>query len=99
MAWRSWRACSSTRISFAAFTFDVTSHLLNHGSLYGNGRATHSLTLYRAGSGALVFGAFSAFWATLVFLLEQPPHGDCTRNHAFLPRFGTVLKRRGQNFC
>src|SRR5207245_1483658 len=33
------------------------------GSTYGNGTATHNLTLYRAASGALVFGAGTMNWA------------------------------------
>ena len=37
--------------------------LLNHGTAYGAGRATHSLNLYRAASGALVFGAGTVQWA------------------------------------
>ncbi len=39
-------------------TLDVTPlFLLDYGNTYGTGIATHSLTLYRAASGALVFGA------------------------------------------
>ncbi|MCO5987761.1 DUF4082 domain-containing protein [Actinoallomurus spadix] len=37
--------------------------LLNYGSQYGAGTATHSLVLYRAPSGALVFGAGTTQWA------------------------------------
>jgi len=37
-------------------------YLLNFGSLYGNGVGTHSLTLYRHASGALVFGAGTVQW-------------------------------------
>ena len=37
-------------------------YLLDHGSTYGGGTATHSLTLYRHGSGALVFGAGTVQW-------------------------------------
>jgi hypothetical protein len=39
-------------------TIDVSPlYLQDYGSTYGSGTATHSLTLYRAPSGALVFGA------------------------------------------
>ena len=37
--------------------------LLDYGSTYGSGTATHSLTLYRASSGALVFGAGTTQWS------------------------------------
>ncbi len=36
--------------------------LLNYGSIFGAGTATHSATLYRHSSGALVFGAGSVQW-------------------------------------
>ncbi|MDT3680315.1 MAG: DUF4082 domain-containing protein [Burkholderiaceae bacterium] len=38
------------------------SYLQDFGSTYGSGSATHSLTLYRASSGALVFGAGTTQW-------------------------------------
>src|SRR5438093_11803743 len=38
-------------------------YLLDYGSSYGSGTATHSLTLYRAASGALVFGAGTMHWS------------------------------------
>jgi hypothetical protein len=37
--------------------------LEDYGSTYGTGNATHSLTLYRAPSGALVFGAGTTQWS------------------------------------
>src|SRR5664280_10618 len=37
--------------------------LQDYGSTYGTGNATHSLTLYRAQSGALVFGAGTTQWS------------------------------------
>jgi hypothetical protein len=37
--------------------------LLDYGSSYGNGTATHSLTMYKAPSGALVFGAGTVQWS------------------------------------
>ena len=45
-------------IRMSSTTLDVTpKYLLNYGSVYGAGTATHHLTLYRHSSGALVFGA------------------------------------------
>ena len=38
-------------------------YLLDYGTQYGNGTATHNLTMYRAASGALVFGAGTVQWA------------------------------------
>ncbi len=37
--------------------------LLDYGSTYGSGSATHNLTLYRHASGALVFGAGTVQWS------------------------------------
>ncbi len=42
---------------------ELNGALLDYGSTYGNGTATHSLTLYRAPSGALVFGAGTIQWS------------------------------------
>nr|WP_238345086.1 DUF4082 domain-containing protein [Actinopolymorpha cephalotaxi] len=45
---------------------DATSKYMissSYGASYGSGTATHSLTLYRAGSGALVFGSGTVQWA------------------------------------
>jgi hypothetical protein len=47
----------------SATTLTVGELLLDYGSTYGPGTATHSLTLYRASSGALVFGAGTVQWA------------------------------------
>ncbi|WP_326829770.1 DUF4082 domain-containing protein [Streptosporangium sp. NBC_01810] len=38
-------------------------YLVDYGSTYGVGSATHHLTLYRSASGALVFGAGTTQWA------------------------------------
>jgi hypothetical protein len=43
-------------------TAAVGSMLLDYGSSYGSGSVTHSLTLYRHSSGALVFGAGTVQW-------------------------------------
>jgi hypothetical protein len=50
-------------IGMSSTTVSLTSQrLLDYGSTYGAGSATHRLTLYRAASGALVFGAGTVQW-------------------------------------
>ncbi len=44
-------------------TVAVPQRILDHGSSYGPGIATHNLSLHRAPSGALVFGAGTVQWA------------------------------------
>ena len=44
-------------------TVNVGSYLQDYGSTYGPGTATHSLTLYRHGSGAMVFSAATTRWS------------------------------------
>ncbi len=43
-------------------TVNVPQRILDQGSTYGPGTATHSLTLYKHASGALVFGAGTVQW-------------------------------------
>ena len=43
-------------------TLPVNTYLLDYGNTTGAGVSTHSLTLYRAPSGALVFGAGTVYW-------------------------------------
>src|SRR5882724_4602790 len=50
-------------IRLSSTTVDVSSYLLDYGSTYGSGTATHRLTLYRHSSGALVFGAGATNWS------------------------------------
>ena len=51
-------------IDLSRTTLDVSpDYLLDYGSSFGNGIATHSLTLYRAASRALVFGAGTVQWS------------------------------------
>jgi Domain of unknown function (DUF4082)/Bacterial Ig-like domain/Bacterial Ig domain len=47
----------------SATTMEVPQKLLDYGSNYAPGTATHHLTLYRAPSGALVFGAGTVQWS------------------------------------
>jgi phosphodiesterase/alkaline phosphatase D-like protein len=51
-------------IDLSSATYTVNGHLLvDYGSLYGNGSATHSMTEYRAPSGSLVFAAGTVRWS------------------------------------
>jgi hypothetical protein len=51
-------------IRLSSATYNLTSdYLQDFGSTYGSGSPTHNLTLYRAASGALVFGAGTVQWA------------------------------------
>ena len=50
-------------IDLSSTTASVSQKLLDQGSNYGPGTATHHLTLYRAPSGALVFGAGTIQWS------------------------------------
>jgi Domain of unknown function (DUF4082)/Cadherin-like domain/Bacterial Ig domain len=48
-------------INLSSTTIQVSTYLLDYGNTTGNGTATHSLTLYRAPSGAIVFGTGTVF--------------------------------------
>ena len=50
-------------VRLSSTTLDVSTYLLDYGNTTGNGTATHNLTLYRAPSGALVFGAGTVYWS------------------------------------
>ena len=50
-------------INLSTATYGVPSKLQDYGSTYASGTATHHLTLYKAASGALVFGAGSVQWS------------------------------------
>ncbi|MET9022692.1 DUF4082 domain-containing protein [Actinopolymorpha sp. NPDC004070] len=50
-------------IHLSTDTQNVPSYLQDYGSTYASGTATHHLSLYRARSGALVFGAGSIQWS------------------------------------
>jgi hypothetical protein len=56
------RPAGLVRLSDA--TYDISGdYLLDEGDAYGSGSANHALTLYRAPSGALVFGAGTVQWS------------------------------------
>ena len=50
-------------IELSSTTLPVNTYLLDYGTITGSATATHNLTLYRAPSGALVFGAGTVYWA------------------------------------
>ncbi|MFT2214626.1 DUF4082 domain-containing protein [Rhizobium giardinii] len=50
-------------IALSSTTLPVNQYLLDYGTKTGSATATHNLTLYRAPSGALVFGAGTVYWA------------------------------------
>ncbi|MEU0567478.1 DUF4082 domain-containing protein [Nonomuraea sp. NPDC005983] len=50
-------------VKLSSTTVATDKFLLDFGSTYGPGVATHNLVLYRAASGALVFGAGTTQWA------------------------------------
>jgi len=50
-------------VPLSTTTLTVSTYLLDYGHTFGTGTATHHLTLYRAPSGALVFGAGTVQWS------------------------------------
>jgi hypothetical protein len=50
-------------VPLSATTVDVNTMLLDYGNAVGAGTASHALTMYRAPSGALVFGAGTVYWS------------------------------------
>ena len=56
------RPAGAFQLSTSTYAF-TTDHLLDYGATYGAGTATHHLIMYRAASGALVFGAGTVGWA------------------------------------
>lgn len=50
-------------INMSLSTVAVDTYLRDYGTSIGSTTATHSLTMYRAESGALVFGAGTVFWS------------------------------------
>jgi hypothetical protein len=50
-------------IKLSTTTVGVSQYLLDYGNTTGPGTATHNLTLYKAPSGALVFGAGTTRWS------------------------------------
>jgi Domain of unknown function (DUF4082)/Bacterial Ig domain len=50
-------------VRMSSTTVSGVDRIQDYGSTYGSGTATHRLTLYRASSGALVFGAGTVQWS------------------------------------
>ncbi|MBY2910195.1 DUF4082 domain-containing protein [Rhizobium leguminosarum] len=50
-------------INLSLSSIAVSTYLRDYGTTVGDALATHSLTMYRAESGALVFGAGTVFWS------------------------------------
>lgn len=50
-------------VNLSLSTVAVDTYLRDYGTSVGSADATHSLTMYRAESGALVFGAGTVFWS------------------------------------
>ncbi|MCB8822260.1 DUF4082 domain-containing protein [Microvirga rosea] len=50
-------------VELSSTTLPVDTYLLDYGTRTGSSTATHKLTLYRAPSGALVFGSGTVYWA------------------------------------
>ncbi|HUL97991.1 MAG TPA: N,N-dimethylformamidase beta subunit family domain-containing protein [Mycobacterium sp.] len=57
------RPAGLVQMSTAVVNNITSDYLLDYGSTYGAGTATHHLTLYRHASGALVFGAGDVQWS------------------------------------
>ncbi|MFO1206183.1 MAG: DUF4082 domain-containing protein [Burkholderiales bacterium] len=53
----------ASAIKLSTTTVGVSQYLLDYGNTTGPGTATHNLTLYKAPSGALVFGAGTTRWS------------------------------------
>src|SRR5213076_2699827 len=60
-------------VPLSTTTLTVSTYLLDYGHTFGTGTATHNLTLYRAPSGALVFGAGTVQWS---WGIAENPNGD-----------------------
>jgi hypothetical protein len=64
-------------IDMSSATYNLTTDLLlDYGGVYGGGTATHHLTLYKAPSGALVFGAGTVQWAYGLDSNHDSPNSD-----------------------
>ncbi|MEO8681656.1 MAG: DUF4082 domain-containing protein [Vicinamibacterales bacterium] len=63
-------------MQLSSTTLPTDDHLLDLGSTYGPGTATHSLTLYRHPSGAWVFSAGTIQWSWGLDLEHDQPTGE-----------------------
>jgi N,N-dimethylformamidase beta subunit-like protein/uncharacterized protein DUF4082/galactose oxidase-like protein/Big-like domain-containing protein/Kelch motif protein len=74
-------------------TLTVGSYLLDFGSTFGQGVATHSLTQYRHSSGALVFGAGTIRWAWGL----DDQHDDDPASPGFIPPIEAAMRQATVN--
>ena len=87
-------------IQLSTTTVGVSQYLLDYGNTTGPGTATHHLTLYRAPSGALVFGAGTMRWSwgldaitstkARPSIADAAGHGQPVRRHGHAARHATV---------
>ncbi|WP_253958306.1 DUF4082 domain-containing protein [Rhizobium sp. WYJ-E13] len=67
-------------INLSLSSVAVNTYLRDYGQTIGDAVATHSLTMYRAASGALVFGAGTVFWSWGLSDNHQGPTTSTDRN-------------------
>ncbi|RUL99615.1 DUF4082 domain-containing protein [Rhizobium chutanense] len=67
-------------IDLSLSSVSVSTYLRDYGATVGDAVATHSLTMYRAASGALVFGAGTVFWSWGLSDNHQGPATSTDRN-------------------
>ncbi|CAN7756162.1 DUF4082 domain-containing protein [Rhizobium leguminosarum] len=67
-------------IDLSLSSVSVSTYLRDYGTTVGDAVATHSLTMYRATSGALVFGAGTVFWSWGLSDNHQGPATSTDRN-------------------
>jgi len=67
-------------INMSLSTVSVNTYLRDYGTSVGSADATHSLTMYRAESGALVFGAGTVFWSWGLSDNHEGPETATDRN-------------------
>lgn len=67
-------------INLSLSSVSVDTYLRDYGSTIGSAVANHSLTMYRAASGALVFGAGTVFWSWGLSDNHQGPTTSTDRN-------------------
>ncbi|AHG48737.1 Mo-co oxidoreductase dimerization domain protein (plasmid) [Rhizobium leguminosarum bv. trifolii CB782] len=67
-------------VNLSLSSVSVDTYLRDYGATIGSAVATHSLTMYRAASGALVFGAGTVFWSWGLSDNHQGPTTSTDRN-------------------
>ncbi|OWV89904.1 Mo-co oxidoreductase dimerization domain protein [Rhizobium sp. R635] len=67
-------------VNLSLSSISVDTYLRDYGTTVGSAVATHSLTMYRAASGALVFGAGTVFWSWGLSDNHQGPTTSTDRN-------------------